>query len=232
MSASSKYSRLAGLLFLGALVSLQASSFPSYDARSEYFSRYIPSLLEQRSEWALALLLFVLTGALVTFTGISLILAFSRSGAPNPISGIILILSGIGFLLSAALGQRALRIFNAAAELPGNEKLVRAAEAYPWASASQSALLMLGFGLLALGLLVAIVTMFRAGAFSRRVIILAAVLPVVLWIGIALLMEAPPLVWLIPALPMAIWSAGLGIFLTVAGRVTAAVSIGTSSGHR
>lgn len=229
MNGSTKYSRLAGLSLLGSLGFLTAglSTFPSFDARSEYFARYLPSLMEQRGELALALALFALTGVLIILTGIFLILAFSRSGVPNPIPGIILLLSGAGFLLSAALGQPALRIFDSAAELPGNERLARAAEAYPWASGSQSILLIFGLGLLALGLFVVIATMLRTGAFTRRMIVLAVATPALVWIGIALTIEAP-LVWLVPALPIVMWSVGLGIFLTITGRVTVPVSIPTA----
>lgn len=71
---------------------------------------------------------------------------------------------------------------------------------------------MMGIGLFAMGLMVTIVSMLRAGAFSRQTIFIAISAPVILWIAIALVVEGAPLVWMVPGLPFLIWSLGLGVF--------------------
>ena len=225
MKKSSNFARLTGLSLLGALAALVGglSKYPSFDARSQYFPFSIPSLIETQSEFAIALAFLALAGILLVLAGIASIFAFSHSGSRNLIPGIILTASGGGFLLSAALGQPAHRILAAAKVLSAADGRAHAATAHPWASASQSALLMIGLGFLALGLLALIVVMLRAGAFSRRAIVIALGLPVVLWLVIALTIEGAPLVWLVPGLPAIVWIVGLGLFMTVTGRVVAPV---------
>jgi hypothetical protein len=160
-------------------------------------------------------------GALLIVAGIASALAFSRSGARNLIPGSILVISGGGFLLSAALGLPALRILAEVRDLSFADGRAHAATVYPWASGSQTSLLMIGLGFLALGLLALILVMLRTGAFSIRVIAIALALPVILWIVIALVVDGAPLVWLVPGLPIVVWAVGLGVFLAVVGRVVA-----------
>ncbi len=225
-TTSSKTTRIAGAALLGSLASIVTAvgNFPSYDAREAYFAQSIPALFTQQAEWASGLRLLVLTGALAILAGVLFILAFSQSGRPNPLPGAVLIISGMGFFLSAGLGRAALRIIAEAAELTGSERLEYAGNAQPWASGSQTVLLMIGIGLFALGLLVTIVSMLRAGAFSRRTIMIAIASPAVLWIAIALFVKGAPLVWLVPGLPVAFWSRGLGVFLVITGRLDSPVS--------
>lgn len=225
MRKASNIARLTGLSLLGALAALVVSvrNYPSFDARSEYFSRYIPSLIDSQAQFAFALAFFAITGVLLVVAGIASTLTFSRSGARNPIPGSILIVSGVGFLLSAALGLPAFRILATASNLSVAEGRAHAAAAYPWLSGSQTSILMVGLGFLALGLLALFLSMLRAGAFTRQAIAVALSLPVVLWLVTALTVEGAPLVWLVPGLPVAIWTVGLGVFLTVTGRVIAPV---------
>ena len=223
MRTASNMARLTGFSLLGALAALVVgvNNYPGFDARSEYFQPAIPRLLESQAEFAVALGFMAITGVLLVVAGVVSTLAFSWSGASNLIPGSILAVSEGGFLLSAALGLPALRILVAAGNLSVVDGRAHAATAYPWASGSQTSLLMIGLGFLALGLLALIVAMLRAGAFSRPAIAVALALPVVLWIGIALTVEGAPLVWLAPGLPVVVWTVGLGFFLIVSGRVVA-----------
>lgn len=230
MRNSSNYSSLTGLSLLSALAALVAgiSMYPSFDARAQYFPLSIQSLIESRGEFATALVFVATAGGALIVAGIASMQAFSYSRARNPIPGSILIIAGAGFMLSAALGQPALGILAAAADLSAAEARTHAATAYPWASGSQSTLLLFGLGSLALGLLALIVVMLKARAFSRLTIALALALPVVMWLVIALTIEGAPLVWLVPGLPVAVWTVGLGLFLVFTGRVTSPVSKATA----
>jgi hypothetical protein len=227
---ASNIARLAGLSLLGALAALVVgvNNYPSFDARSEYFPLAIPRLIESQAEFRVALGFIATIGVLLVLAGVAATLAFSQSGAATLIPGSILAVSGGGFLLSAALGLAALRILVAAGNLSVADGRAHAATAYPWASGSQTSLLMIGLGFLALGLLALIVVMLRAGAFSRPAIVVALALPVVLWIVIALAVEGAPLVWLVPGLPVVVWTVGLGFFLIVTGRVVAPPQVATA----
>ena len=219
MNGSNTTTRFAGAALLGSLATMAAviGNFPGYDAREAYFSQYIPALIAQQVEWAAGLRPLALTGALAVLAGVFLIRAFSRSGRANPLPGSFLIISGLGFFLSTGLGRKALGIIAEAAELTGGERLAYAEKAFPWATGSQSVLLLIGVGLFAVGLLLTIVSMLRAGAFSRRTILFSVAAPAVLWIAIALTAEGAPLVWLIPGLPAAFWGPGLGVFMAIPG---------------
>jgi len=230
MREPSNIARLTGLSLLAGLAALVVgvNNYPSFDARSEYFPLSIPRLLESQGEFAVALGFMAITGVLLVLAGVGSTLAFSRSGARNLIPGSIFAISGGGFLLSAALGLPALRILIAAGNLSIAEGRAHAATAYAWASGSQTSLLMIGLGFLALGLLALIVVMLRAGAFSRPAIVVALALPVVLWLVIALAVEGAPMVWLVPGLPVAVWTVGLGVFLILTGRVVALLRMDTA----
>jgi hypothetical protein len=230
MRTASNMGRLTGLSLLGALGALVVGvdNYPSFDARSEYFQLAIPGLLESGPEFAVALGFMAITGVLLVVAGVASTLAFSWSSARNLIPGSILAISGGGFLLSAGLGLPALRILIAAGNLSVVDEQAHAATAYPWASGSQTSLLMIGLGFLALGLLALIVAMLRAGAFSRPAIAVAFAIPAVLWIGMALTVEGAPLVWLAPGLPVVVWTVGLGFFLIVRGRVIAPRQVATA----
>ena len=223
MREASNFARLTGLALLGAMaaVAVAMNYYPSFDGRSEYFPLSIPSLIESQADFAIALAFIAVAGALLIVVGITSALAFSRSGARNLIPGSILVISGGGFLLSAALGLPALRILAEARDLSFADGRAHAATLYPWASGSQTSLLMIGLGFLALGLLALILGMLKTGAFSIGVIAIALALPVILWIVIALVVDGAPLVWLVPGLPIIVWAVGLGVFLAVAGRVVA-----------
>jgi hypothetical protein len=225
MRKASVIARLTGLLLLGALAALVISvrNYPSFDSRSEFFPGAIPSLIDSQAQFAVAFAFIAITGILLGVAGIASTLAFSRSGARSPIPGSILIVSGVGFLLSVALGLPAFRILATASSLSVAEGRAHAAAAYPWLAGSQTSLLLVGLGFLALGLLALFLSMLRAGAFTRQTIAVALSLPAVLWLVIALVVEGAPLVWLVPGLPVAVWTVGLGVFLTVTGRVIAPV---------
>ena len=112
MKTSIAATRLAGIALLCSLALIVAAvdKIPSYDARDPYFSQSIPNLFAQQDEWTTGLGMLALTSVFVILAGVLLILAFSRSGRSNPLPGSILIISGIGFLLSAGLGWKAFRI--------------------------------------------------------------------------------------------------------------------------
>ena len=226
MNRADRYTRFAGVSLLGTLAAIiaTASKFPGYDARPAYFANSLPTLINQRDAWALALVTLTLSGILTFLVGISLMLAFSRSGQANLVPGSIFVISSLGFFLSAVLGLQALRIIESAAKLPVKERFQLAGEAFPWSSGSQTVLLMFGLGLFTIGLLVTITALLQTGAFSRRLITLALAIPLSIWIVIALTIEGAPLVWLVPGLPLAIWSVGLGLFLVFSGRVTSLAS--------
>jgi hypothetical protein len=230
MREASNMARLTGLSLLGALATLVigVNNYPSFDARSEYFPLSIPRLIESQTEFEVALGFIAITGVLLVVAGVAAALAFYRSGARNLIPGSILAVSGGGFLLSAALGLPALGILATAANLSVADGRAHAAAAYPWASGSQTSLLMIGLGFLAIGLLALIAVMLWAGAFSRPAIVVALALPVVLWLVMALAIDGAPLVWLVPGLPVAVWTVGLGAFLIVTGRVVAPIQMATA----
>ncbi len=225
MNDSYLTARLAGAALLGSLASIVATIyfFPSYDARAAYFTQHIPMFIEQRAEWATGLALLGLTGSFCVLTGIFLIMAYLKAGRSIPIPGFILVGSGMGFFLSAGLGSRALRIISEASGLNGGEMLAYASEAQPLASGSQAALLLIGIGMLALGLLAILLSMLHAKVFTRRLIMIAIAFPAILWVVLALVAQGAPLVWLVPGLPVAFWCVGLGIFLIATGRITSSV---------
>jgi hypothetical protein len=230
MNSGNSYTRIAGVSLLGTLAAIIATinKFPGYDARPAYFAQYLPTLINQRDAWAFGLVTLTLTGILTFLVGISLILAFSRSGRSNPVTGSIFIISSMGFFLSSVLGLQALRIIESATKLPVKERFQLAGEVFPWASGSQTVLLMFGLGLFSIGLLVTITALLQTGAFSRRLITVALAIPIILWLVIALTIEGAPLVWLVPGLPLAIWSVGLGLFLVFSGRLTSLAPVSTA----
>jgi len=90
----------------------------------------------------------------------------------------------------------------------------------PWASGSQSSLILFGLGGFAIGLLAAIVAVLQTGVLSRKTVLGAAVAPFGILILIAIIVDGQlPYVWLSVGLPVATWSIGLGLYLALTGRI-------------
>lgn len=223
MKSSKKYAQLAGLFLLGSLVSLFAVMrfLPGFDARQEYFAGSFRTLVAMRESFGIALVMMILTGLLAAIAGLALIAAFQSADRPRPYSGVGLAGAGGAFILAGLLGLPASRILSRASEASINDWQVLIREAYPWASGSQTVLIMFGLGGFAVGLLITGLSLIAADAINRKLLIAGATAPFLLFGIIALTMSEAPLYWLAGGLPAVIWSVGLGVHLTFTGRVVA-----------
>lgn len=217
MTSSEKYARLAGLFLLGSLASLfMVTRFlPGFDARQEYFAGSFRMLVAQRDSFASALVMMSLTGILAVITGLKLIAAFRHVDRANSFSGTGLVGAGAGFILAGILGLPALRSLGQASEAAAGDWQVLIRATYPWASGSQIVLLFFGLGGLAVGLLIAGLSLVHA--INRRIIIVGAIAPFLLFGSIAVTMTEAPLFWLAGGLPAVFWSVGLAAHLLLTG---------------
>ena len=223
MKSSKKYAHLAGGLLLGSLIGLFLTMqfLPGFDARQEYFAGYFRTLVAMHESFGIAIAMMILTGLLAAIAGLALGAAFRRAGTPNSLSGAGLVGAGGAFILAGILGLPALRILSRASEAAINDWQVLIRQVYPWASGSQTVLLFFGLGGLAVGLLIAGLSLITAGAINRKLLIAGATAPFLLFGIIGLTMKEAPLFWLAGGLPAVIWSVGLGVHLTFTGRVVA-----------
>ena len=222
MTESKKPARLAGLLLLGSLGSIVfvLNAYPSFDARSQYFPESFGNLVLERRELTIALAWLALAGTLAIVAGFSLFVALRRAESPTAGLALLLPAAGAGFILAASLGVPAIGLLDRAANLPQADWGPVINDVYPWASGSQTILLLFGLGGFAIGLLAAIIAVLLTGVLSRKMVIGAAVAPFAILILAAITFGGQiPLVWLSVGLPAAIWSIGLGLYLMVTGRV-------------
>ena len=222
MTESKKPARLAGLLLLGSLASivLILNALPSFDARSEYFPEYFGNLVLERREFTMALVWIALAGVLAILAGFSLFVALRRAESPSAGLALLLSASGAGFILAASLGVPAIGLLDRAANLPQAAWGPVINDVHPWVAGSQTTLILFGLGGFAIGLLAAIIAVLLTGVLSRKMVIGAAVAPFAILILAAITFGGQiPLVWLSVGLPAAIWSVGLGLYLTITGRV-------------
>jgi hypothetical protein len=213
--------RWAGICLLGALAFLAVtlSVMPPFDARAEFFAGWLPGLVIQRVQYGIALGLSLLTGGITLTAGFAVYSAFNRAGRPSFVPGILLLAAGAGYILSALLGLPLLRILFEAAIQPTVDWNSFAIVAYPWASASQAALVMLGLGCFAVGLLATAVSLILAGGISVQAALLLALVPLAPLVIFLLLPGEDPLFLLGLGIPSLAWSAGLGGYLAITGRV-------------
>jgi hypothetical protein len=213
--------RWAGVCLLGALAGLVASLtvVPSFDARPEYFSDWLPGLVIQRFRYGLALGLILLTGGFVITAGLAIQKALRSVGGRGAMAGIILVASGSGFLLSALLGIPLVVILSEAARLPQPNWNRIADIAYPWASGNQAMLILIGLGGFAAGLLATAMAIILAGGISPRLAIVFALTPLIPLAVFLIIPGEDPYIWLSVGLPSLVWSISLGGYLAITGRV-------------
>jgi hypothetical protein len=228
MSDSNKYSKLparwAGICLLGALAGLAItlSVIPSFDARPEYFAGWLPGLVNQRLQYGIALGLALLTGGITLASGFAVHQAFRRAGNSGVVPGVLLVATGAGFILSALLGVPLLRILFEAAIQPVSNWNSFAGEAYPWASANQFTMIVLGLGSFAAGLLATAVSLILAGGISVQTALLLALVPLAPLVIFLILPGEDPVFLLVLGIPILAWSIALGGYLAITGRVTQA----------
>ena len=222
MTESKKPARLAGLLLLGSLGSivLGLDTLPSFDARPEYFPAYFATLVLERKEFTIAIAWIALAGVAALLAGFSLFVALRRAESPSAGLALLLSAAGAGFILAASIGVPAIGPLNRAANLPRADWGSVISEVQPWAAGSQITFIIFGLGGFAIGLLAAIIAVLLTGALSRKMVVVAAVVPfAILILAVIIFGGQIPLVWLSVGLPAAIWSVGLGLYLAISGRL-------------
>jgi hypothetical protein len=214
--------RWAGICLLGALAILAVtlSVMPSFDARAEYFTGWLPGLVIQRVQYGIALGLSLLTGGITLTAGFAVYKAFNRAGRPGFVPGILLLAAGAGYILSALLGLPLLRILFEAAIQPMVDWNSFARQAYPWASANQFTLIVLGLGCFAAGLLATAVSLILAGGISVQTALLLALVPLAPLVTFLILPGEDQVLLLALGVPILAWSIGLGGYLAISGRIT------------
>jgi hypothetical protein len=214
--------RWAGICLLVALAGLAAtfSVMPSFDARAEYFAGWLPGLVMQRFQYGMALGLSLLTGGLALAAGAAIYRAFRTARGTGIVSGFLFEISGAGFMLSALLGLPLLRILFEVSGEPSSDWSAFASAAYPWASANQATLVMIGLGGFAAGLLATAASLILAGGVPARVALILALAPL-LPLAISLIIPGEDPYFLLGiGLASLVWSISLGGYLVVSGRVS------------
>jgi hypothetical protein len=213
--------RWAGIYLLGALASLVVtlSVTPSFDARAEYFAGWLPGLVIQRLQYGVGLGMALLTGVITLASGFAVHKAFRRAGNSGVVPGVLLVAAGAGFILSALLGVPLLRILFEAARQPMSGWNSFAGQAYPWASANQFTVIVLGLGSFAAGLLATAVSLILAGGISVQRALLLALVPLAPLVISLILPGEDQVILLVLGVPILAWSIGLGGYLAITGRV-------------
>jgi hypothetical protein len=214
--------RWAGIYLLGALASLAVTLtvIPRFDARAEYFAGWLPGLVIHRVQYGIALVLSLLAGGMTLAAGFTVYRAFSRAGRPGVVPGISLVAAGASYILSALLGLPLLRILFEAAIQPMSDWNSFAGQAYPWASANQFTMIVLGLGSFAAGLLATAVSLILSGGISVHRALLLALVPLAPLVIFLILPGEDQVILLVLGVPILAWSIGLGGYLAITGRVT------------
>jgi hypothetical protein len=216
--------RWAGICLLGVLAGLAITSsvMPSFDARAEYFAGWLPGLVIQRLQYGVGLGMALLTGVITLASGFAVHKAFRRAGNSGVVPGVLLVAAGAGFILSALLGVPLLRILFEAAIQPVSKWNSFAGQAYPWASANQFTLIVLGLGSFGAGLLATAVSLILAGGISVHSALLLALVPLAPLVISLILPGEDQVLLLALGIPILAWSIGVGGYLSITGRVTQA----------
>jgi hypothetical protein len=213
--------RWAGIYLLGALASLVVtlSVMPSFDARAEYFAGWLSGLVIHRVQYGIALVLSLLAGGMTLAAGITVYRAFGRAGRPGIVPGIFLVAAGASYILSALLGLPLLRILFEVARQPMSGWNSFTGQAYPWASANQFTVIVLGLGSFAASLLATAVSLILAGGISVQRALLLALVPLAPLVISLILPGEDQVILLVLGVPILAWSIGLGGYLAITGRV-------------
>jgi hypothetical protein len=208
---------IGGLLLAVPIVAFLAGSrFPSYDARSRYFAGTYRAIVEAGDAYLVALVLFLVMATILAV----LALALSRSSLLDATSFLMVVIGGVaasavGFAIAAVTG---LPVWWWARQVTDGS--VSAAEAASrstgLAGISQTALLMLGFG----GLLIGMSTLGLIAITQRwvpRWLLWGTVIVVGAAVALALATDGPA-IWIgLGLLPM-LWAFVFGLVLLIRGR--------------
>ncbi len=196
--------KIGGLLLAVPIVTFLAlSRFPNYDARSRYFAGTYRAIVEAGDAYLVALVLFLVMATMLAV----LALALSRSSLLDATSFLMVVIGGVaasaaGFALAAVIGLPVWWWARQVADgsLSAAEAASRSAGL---AGISQTALLMLGFGGLligmsALGVIAVVQRWVPRWLFLGTVVVVGAAVAYALatdgpaiWIGLGLL----PMLW-------------------------------------
>ncbi len=207
---------IGGLLLAVPIVAFLAGSrFPSYDARSRYFAGTYRAIVEAGDAYLVALVLFLVMATILAV----LALALSRSSLLDATSFLMVVIGGVaasavGFAIAAVTG---LPVWWWARQVTDGS--LSAAEAASrstgLAGISQTALLMLGFG----GLLIGMSTLGLIAITQRwvpRWLFWGTVVVVGAAVALALATDGPA-IWIgLGLLPM-LWAFVFGLVLLIRG---------------
>ncbi len=208
---------IGGLLLAVPIVTFLAlSRFPNYDARSRYFAGTYRAIVEAGDAYLVALVLFLVMATILAV----LALALSRSSLLDATSFLMVVIGGVaasavGFAIAAVTG---LPVWWWARQVTDGS--LSAAEAASrstgLAGISQTALLMLGFG----GLLIGMSTLGLIAITQRwvpRWLFWGTVVVVGAAVALALATDGPA-IWIgLGLLPM-MWAFVFGLMLLIRGR--------------
>lgn len=188
---------------------------PSFDARSGFFDEDFPRLVNQRGQFALALLLSALTSLLAYQTSLSFKKAFLTAGKAGPFGAqLLLLVASIGCLISTILGIPMLFILLQAPRILDSDLAAFSASALPWAGANQAFLVIFGLGAFALSLVSITVALIRSGCLPLQRAAIGLALPVIPLLVFLAIPGEDPYFFLALGLPVLFWSAGIGIYIT------------------